>query len=569
MKDMDMFGDKNRPAFGIDLGTTNSCISVLKSGKIPTIIPVNEGKVTLPSCVMWKGGDKFIVGQEAYDLKFKANVASSVKRIIGTDEKVTLEYGGKKLVLTPEEVSAKVLKELADKASEKYGKVQDVVITVPAYFNNNQIEATIRAGKLAGLNVLKTFREPTSAALTYVLDDIKKPEVTVLVYDLGGGTFDISLLKITKAQDTSEIDAIYGFEKTDETSGALSLSVLKTDGNSRLGGDDIDNELYKILAHKLREQGFDPNYIPVEEAKSLKHRLEYAKKNANAVVSLSLDFKMNDKEGTRVKTSVYITPEDSFNATKKIYDQTKICMDRALNGINLDQIDCILLVGGSTKSQVIKTLLAKDYPSVFISDALNPDESVALGAGIEAKRIKFGMSDMKVYDVIPLGIGVLADDRIVKIIPKNQMVPYTATRNFGTTIDDQEQIGLHFYQGNSSIREECTYIGSLVIKDIPKGKAGSVKVKVAMTINADGVLKCRATIGNIDRSIELTNLFTGKEDNPSPLTDIDMKKYNRWKRLVNRIDNPKKQSEFKQLLENFKNHKADEKVIVEFIKVNC
>lgn len=557
-----------KPAFGIDLGTTNSCISVLKSGKIPTIIPINGVKTTLPSCVMWKGGDKFIVGEEAYAKKYKSNVASSVKRIIGTNEKVVLEYGGKKLELTPEEISAKVLRELADRASKTYGKVEDVVITVPAYFNNSQIEATRKAGEIAGLNVLKTFREPTSAALTYLIDDLNKPEVTVLVYDLGGGTFDISLLRIAKTQDTSKIDELYGFDSdaVEDNSGAITLTVIKTDGDSKLGGDDIDNALLEIVMTKLKEAGYETKYIPVEQAKEIKHNLEQFKKNSNSIIEMPLDFKLNDKVGSHLKHVVRITPEDFYNATKVVYDKTKVCMDRALNGVALNTIDAILLVGGSTKSQLIKSFLAHDFGNVFISDALNPDESVSLGAAIEAKRVKYGDSNMCVYDVIPLSVGVYADGIVNKIIAKNQVVPCVASRWFATTVDDQEEISLDFYQGNSPLKEECTYIGTLPITGIPKKKAGEVTILVTMRINADGVLKCTAKIGEIVKSIELVNLFTGKDEakiNPSPKGNA--KKLTRWRNLAKKLseDNEKKLNE---MLERYSTDGDNETEIVDFIR---
>ena len=238
---------KKTPAYGIDLGTTNSCIAVIQAGNTPKVIKLKDGNVTMPSCVMWKGGDKFVVGREAYKNRYKASAIYSVKRLMGTDEKVVLQYGMKTKVMTPVEVSAKILEGLVEQASTDFKDIKDVVITVPAYFNNRQVEDTIKAGEMAGLNVLRILREPTAASLVYDMEAIGRDEINVLVYDLGGGTFDASLLRIKKSGgDLSELTNLYGdlgVGDSDESSYSMLDNVIDTDGDSRLGGDDIDREL--------------------------------------------------------------------------------------------------------------------------------------------------------------------------------------------------------------------------------------------------------------------------------------------------------------------------------------
>lgn len=564
---------KNTPCFGIDLGTTNSAISVLRNGKIPDIIKLRSGRNVLPSCVLWTGkGDEFIVGDEAYQNRYKPNAIYSVKRMMGEDTDIVLKYGGKEKTLKPEEVSALILKELVEQASDQYGNIKDVVITVPAYFNNKQLEATRKAGELAGLNVLKTFREPTSAALLYNMEDSNKTEEQVLVYDLGGGTFDVSLVKISKITDTKEIDEIYGFKNplVVDKSGSTTYSVLRTDGDSHLGGDDIDNELYNLLEDKLREQGIDPQYIPREVKESLKLRLENKKKLSAFAHRIHLEFKLQDGKGTKINTDVDFSLNDFYEATNKIYRKTKKIMDNALSGINMDLIDSIVLVGGSTKSNILKELLRKDFPFAKIDDALNPDESVALGAAIEAKRIRYGDNNVNVFDVLPLSIGILADGKIKKLIMRNQVVPFTTTQIFSTTRDNQEEISVDIYQGNSNRADECINLGSLILRDIPKGKAGKVIIKVKLEVNAEGILKCAVQVGEKYKDIVLTNLFTGKDTDKISNTSVDKveeRKLKRWRAFANKLEGEARTT-LNNLLDEFIAGTVPQADVIDFINAH-
>lgn len=576
--------NKKTPTLGIDLGTTNSCAAILKEGAIPKVIPMRNGNKTLQSCVMWTGkGDEYVVGQTAYNNRYKPNVIYSVKRLMGTDEKVVLTYNKKEKVLTPEEVSAKILMELMDNVKDTYGEIKDVVITVPAYFNNKQLEATRKAGELAGLNVLKTFREPTAASLVYDVKANNAREELILVYDLGGGTFDVSLLRVSNDVDCSDLDELYGFPENvaKDTSNGKTLAVIKTDGDSRLGGDDIDNELFNIIMDKLKSQGLDVDHLAREYKEELKLNLERKKKNGSMMYELVIKTKLNDAKGTKVDTKVILSPDDFYEATRRIYKRTKARVDSVLNGINVNTISSIVLVGGSTKSIELKRMLRSDFPGIQINDALNPDEAVALGAAVEANRVKYaGETNVQVFDVLPQAIGISADMRVNRVIPKNQVVPYSAVRQFTNSRDDQEVISVDVYQGNSPIEEECTFLGTLKIDNIPKGPAGTVPILVKLTVNAEGLLKCAVKVGDIFEEKTLVNLFAGTIEKKEPskegitkdLTPIQARKYNRWKRFASTTKDAEVGKLLLTLLEEYVNDNENrdkiESKIIDLIKNN-
>lgn len=577
--------NKATPTVGIDLGTTNSCVAIIKGGAVPQIIPMKNGNSTLQSCVMWTGkNDEFIVGQEAYNNRYKPNVIYSVKRLMGTDKQVTLKYGGKEKVLSPEEVSSKILRALMDNIKDQYGDIKDVVITVPAYFNNKQIEATRKAGEIAGLNVIKTFREPTSASLCYDIKSEAMGEQLILVYDLGGGTFDASLLRISRNEDCSDLDAIYGFKPNtaSDKSGGKTLAVVKIDGDSVLGGDDIDNELTNIVLAKLASTGVDIEAIPKSYVEELKLNLEQKKKSGNGIFDLRLNFKLNDQKGTKIATVIKLLPDDFYHATEKIYNKTKIKMQSVLNGLNINSLDSIVLVGGSTKSTFIKRLLKRDFPGVKINDALNPDESVALGASIEANRVKYkDMSNVQVFDVLPLPIGILSDnDKVTKVIMKNQVVPYTSVRQFSTTKDNQKCINVDVYQGESIMAAECTFLGTLQIDNIPKGKAGTISIAIQLNVNAEGLLKCKVKVGGITEEKVLVNLFAGSEEKKESKATVDTcnlesgdkRKLVRWRRFADTLEDEESEKMLSKLLDDFENDSTlraeRQKQIIEIISCN-
>lgn len=559
--------NKAKPTFGIDLGTTNSAISLVSSGNTAEVLDLN-GRKTLPSCVMWLGGNNFIVGEEAYEKKYLPSVKYSVKRHMGTHDNIVLEHNGEKRTFTPEEISAEILKELCRRVEPTYGKVEDVVITVPAYFTNTQVEATRKAGELAGLNVISTFREPTAAALCYVNVNTDEQDKKILVYDLGGGTFDVSLVSAKYAVVNEHIDSIYGFEEEvkGEVSNGVALDVLKKIGDMHLGGDDIDDELLNIYKDKLKEKGINISDVSKETYEYVKLKLEQYKKSKIEGVTLRNDIKMVD--GTVLKdTDIYMSYADFFEATRVIYDRTKKLLEEVLDGES--NIDYIVLVGGSTKSDNIKSLLRQDFPGVIIHDALNPDEAVALGAGLQAKLLTHGDKSIQVYDILPLGIGVLANGRVSKLIKKNQYVPYSATKNFVTVEDDQEFINVDVYQGNSNIAEECTFIGRLHIDDIPKAPKGDITVTVTLNVNADGLLKCKATVGSITKEVELVNMFKGNAESPVALDKRKQKKLVRWRKQVLKVKDAKHKEELFEQLDKFEHGEDNEKELLNMLKLYC
>lgn len=565
MEKMKMFseGEKSIPV-GIDLGTTNTAVAVLGNRGVPSIIPMYEHKVTLPSCVMWDSKtDTYIVGEEAYKHRYKSNTTYSVKRLMGSDKTITLVDGNKQKVVTPVEMSAEILKEAVRKASRDYGNIKDVVITVPAYFGDKQVSDTEKAGKLAGLNVLKIFREPTAASLFYAKQNEKKSS-KILIYDLGGGTFDITLVNIIQRNPCKELDDFYDFKfnNKSDNSGQTILSVLKTDGDTHLGGDDIDNELLDILLNRIKEKGYDINLFTREQIEELRLKMESKKKDGSAAYQISLKYTL--KDGSNIDDYIDIYPADFANATMKIYNKSRKIMKRVLSDVNIQELDAIVLVGGSTKSIYIKEFLKRDFPNTIINDALNPDEAVALGASIEAKRLKFNDLSMQVYDVLPLAIGVLADGKIQKVIQQNQSVPYAKSSVYSTTVDNQKEIKVCIYQGNSVFPEECTYLGHLVIDNLEPKPAGEAKIIVNLSVNANGLLKVSVSIDDKLKEVTLTNLFASKDkiENPKSINK-NSRKLNRWREFAKSLDNP---SELNSLLDKFEKGEVDQNVIINYIK---
>ena len=535
--------------FGIDLGTTNSAIALVSSGNTPEVIPLIKADdalaegysgindiFTMPSVVAWLGGDNFEVGHKAYLHKYDENVAYSMKRKIGRDnDSITLKYNGEEREFTATDIATQVLKKLCEYVEPYYGKIRDVVITVPAYFDNRQVEETRKAGERIGLNVLSTFREPTSGALNYAILHPSKREQRVMVYDLGGGTFDVSLVKIINDEDDEVMDKIYGFthhKPSGEESSGIILDVLRKDGDSHLGGDDIDDELVKIALNKYRAKGVDVDNLTDKTLEYLKYRLSGLKNDGGG--SFELPYKLELNDGTTL-TDICIpfNDNDFYKATKIIYDRTKKCVDNTLQG---EPVDAIILVGGSTKSAHIRRLLAEDYPTTLIDTSLNPDEAVALGAASQAKRLKYGSGNIKVFDILPISIGILTgikQNKIRKLIDKDTPLPYSKTERFMTVEEGQTQIHVNVYQGNSVIPEECTNLGRLEINDIPVKEDEKASVDVTLTVNTDGVLSCRAKVGDIEKECVLVNILKGETVKAKSKED---KRIIRWRRRINDVE---------------------------------
>lgn len=549
--------NKKVPVFGIDLGTTNSAISIVDNNGIAKCLELDNGKTTMPSCVLWDSNkDEFIVGDKAYAKRYQSNVCYSVKRLMGSDELVTFEHAGKKITKTPAEVSAIILKGLVSKV-KLYKDIKDVVITVPAGFNINQIEATKKAADLAGLNLLGIMREPTAASLVYRLD--KEPG-NILVYDLGGGTFDVSIVNVKKGSSgDSDLLDFLGMGD-DETESKDSITVINTRGNNKLGGDDLDREIYSLMENKLKTHyGITPKMIRREDKEKLILKLEQYKKSADyANTDIYLDWTLTN--GKKFQGMISFTMEDFEKATKKIYRKTKVYIDDVLKSSNVN-IHSIVLVGGSTKNVLLQKMLKDDYPGVNVCNYLNPDEAVSLGASVQAKRLKYGSDTLEVFDVTSNPIGVLSDGRVKTLIEKNQSLPCTITKTFTTSVDNQQFVDVKVYEGSSIYYQECEYLGDLVVRGLPKGKAGTIAVVVTLTVDSDGLLQVETLIDGKRNKVTLMNILGKKmevEDKRSLIL------FDKWYEIANSLDEPYR-SELNNLIEEAKQEPAKKVQVAKYI----
>lgn len=482
---------------GIDLGTTNSAVSVYDASLVPYTLPIGElGRKTVPSCVLWEGGDKFIVGAEAYRKRYLPSVCYSVKRLMGTDQlvKLTAENGEVRL-FQPKEISAEILRYLALKVAECYRPIKKCIITVPAYFNQRQISDTADAASIAGMECIQILKEPTSASYIYSMLGYAQTG-SILIYDLGGGTFDVTHMKFVRRDSipskmVTSLKKRYGIDVD-----ALNpeqkyfCKVLGTYGDTHLGGDDIDEEMARQLDPK-RE-------LSAEDFERLILRCESFKKQAAYAMDVDLNGKM------------YHITEDLLNsAVDHVFDKTI----ELFKDIDMSLVKTIVLVGGSTKSKRIRDNLSRVYPHIEISAVLNPDETVALGAGAVAKAIA-NCENLSYQDVLPLSIGILVDDKQVEYcIKRNTPMPYAVTRTFYTMNDNQKAIDLSLYQGLSRDPKECTFIGNVHIDNIPEKEAGEVSVNVSFTLNAQGRLAIVSIVDGMATKHELVidNIFNVKK----------------------------------------------------------
>jgi len=502
-------------SFGIDLGTTNSCISMLKSNSsIPTIIPLRDGS-TIPSCVMLKEDGSIVVGREAYEHRFEESAIYSVKRFMGSNKKITLKSGDKELTLTPEEVSAEILKAIVSQASEYVGDgvIEDVTITVPAHFNDAQRRATKAAGELAGLNVVGIINEPTSAGLLYGLDNAKTNQ-TILVYDLGGGTFDVSILKVTKelrAFPLLNINTNGEYNKT-------AINIIGNDGDVSLGGDDIDKNVTDYVISEIALQA----KLSTDQVKELmtgrgieelKLRLEKSKKN-------DLNVLIYDLTGHGEFTVKLAGDKFEEYCYKPVFDRSYELVARAMASAGVTVIDHIVLVGGSTKSRIIQKMLKAKFPHLNIMNTFEPDLSVALGASVSSATT-LGVSKIAtITDVVPMSIGIIAGDTagnatFMKMLKKDTQLPCTYDRKFDI-VDQSKDIILDVRQGESTTNiDKLVSIGKLVIKS--DSYSGN-KVLLSFKCDLNGVLSVFAILDGreIPIKIEYTANITAAKKN-----DID------------------------------------------------
>ncbi len=516
---LDSVADDKRPVFGIDLGTTNSAISVIQSGDHPVAITLEDGKKTMPSCVMWKDG-KFIVGEEAYENRHLTNVVYSVKRHMeDVNATVTFrETNTKQLEMTPAEVSAEILKGLVEKTGGMYGEIKDVVVSVPAYFDQNGRNATKEACNLAGLNLIDMINEPTAAALCY---DLKVDDVQdVIVFDLGGGTFDVTLARVTNTSSDDSEDDIYGFDES--SSDAKLVQCLAVLGDPHLGGDDIDHELYNILCDKIKEQGFSSTKFLPSDREEIILRLERRKKEGtNSTYNLHIDATTED--GVKVETVVSITPEDFRAALLPYYKRCKKIVDQVLTSVP-NNANMMLLVGGSTKHQMLIEMLEHDYPQFQLNPGVGQDLAVSLGASIKGKISKFGDDAVQIFDVLPITIGIRTGDTLSQLLTAGTTLPATQTIPFTTVVDNQTSMTVEVLQGNTSNPDDCVSLGMLTLQDIPKKPAGEPNLFVTLTVNANSLLTCSAKIDGRVEQLELD--LTGDQNT--------IKDYSREEKLIRR-----------------------------------
>ncbi|RXJ98252.1 molecular chaperone DnaK [Arcobacter sp. CECT 8986] len=477
---------------GIDLGTTNSCMAVYEGGEAK-VIPNKEGKNTTPSIVAFTDKGEVLVGDPAkrQAITNPEKTIYSVKRIMGlmmneenakeAQSKVgykivdrngaaAVDIAGK--VYTPQEISAKILGKLKADAEEYLGDtVTDAVITVPAYFNDAQRKATQEAGTIAGLNVLRIINEPTAASLAYGLD--KKDEEKVLVYDLGGGTFDVTVLEI----------------------GDGTFEVLSTDGNAFLGGDDFDNAIIDWLAKEFKdENGFD---IKTDKMalQRLKDAAENAKKELSSAESteINLPFISMGNAGP-IHLVKSLTRAKFESMTEHLINETLGHIKTALKDAGLDkgEINEIIMVGGSTRLPKANTVV-KEFFGKDLNKGVNPDEVVAAGAAVQAGVLKGDVKDVLLLDVTPLSLGIETLGGVAtKLIEKGTTIPVKKSQVFSTAEDNQPAVSIHVVQGEREFAKDNKSLGMFELSDIPAAPRGVPQIEVTFDIDANGVLNVSA-----------------------------------------------------------------------------
>ena len=479
---------------GIDLGTTNSCVAVME-GNEAKVITNPEGNRTTPSVVAFKNGERIVGDAAKRQLITNKNTVYSIKRLMGTSETVELE--GKRY--TPQEVSAMILSYLKDYAESYLGeKVTEAVITVPAYFNDAQRQATKDAGKIAGLEVKRIINEPTASALAFGLDKDQSKEQKILVYDLGGGTFDVSILDI--ADGTFE--------------------VLSTAGDTHLGGDDFDNKIIDWLADNFKkEHGVDLKNDKMA-LQRLKEAAEKAKKDLSGMVQtqISLPFISAGAEGP-LHLEATLSRAQFDEMTKDLVERTMIPVRNAMSDAKLSSgdLDQVLLVGGSTRIPAVQEAVRRELGKEP-NKSVNPDECVALGAAIQGGVIAGDVKDVLLLDVTPLSLGIETLGGVMTVlIPRNTTIPASKSQIFSTAADNQPAVDIHVLQGERPMANDNKTLGNFQLDGIAPARRGVPQIEVTFDIDVNGIVNVSA----VDKATNKKQSITIKNSSGLSEEEID------------------------------------------------